>query len=849
MSSTETHSCEFGPFRLDTAERILLRDGCPVPLAPKDYEILLVLVQRSPHIVEKEELMTKVWPDTCVEESNLPLHVFRLRKLLGKDESGHPYIETVPRRGYRFAAKVKRRHLSNLPVPPTPLIGREGEVSALKSLFAQEAVRLVTLIGSGGIGKTHLGIQVAADLIDDFADGVFFVSLASLSDPGPVVSTIAQTLDVREAGGSSLTGSLKQYLRDKRMLLVVDNFEHVVAAAPKIAELLAACPSLKILATSRAPLHVRAEHEFSVPPLALPKPNLQLSIESLSQHASVALFVEQARAVKSDFALTEENASVVAEICRRLDGLPLAIELAAARMKLLTPRSMLAQLEESRLKLLTGGARDLPARQRTMRDAIAWSYDLLSGGEQQLFRRLAVFVGGLTLGAAGAVCDATGDSKSDVLDELESLVDASLVQKEPAEGESRFRVLETIREYALESLAMSGEAEARRRAHAAFFLALAERAEPELTGAGQVGWLERLEQEHGNLRAALQWSKESREVEVGLRLGGALNNFWQMRGHLSEGRGWLQRLLELEESRSVAVAVRAKALYAQGNLAYCHGDYEQSAALLTESLGIQREIGDKRGTASSLDILGEIAYCRGDYELAARLHTESLELRRELNDKWGIAATLNNLGNAALEQGDYERALRLVTEGLTRHQALSDKRGIAVSLIILGGVAYRQGDHAGAAAKFAESLAIRRETGDKWGIATALNNLSAMAYCQGNYQQAAGFLAEGLELRQKLGDKRGLATSLTVLGAVAVGEGDYEQAVRLLRVAEALRESIGAPLPPSYHSQYERIMGASRAALREEAHAAAWARGQPVTVEQAVTYALGLVVSHADVEV
>ncbi len=685
----------------------------------------------------------------------------------------------------------------NLSVQLTSLLGREGEVAAVEKLLRQEDVRLLTLTGPGGTGKTRLGLQVASNLLGSFKDGVFFIALSTISDPGLVVSTIAQTLGIKEAGGVSLLQSLKQYLQDKQMLLLLDNFEQLLAAAPAAADLLTASPRLKVLVTSRAVLHVQGEQEFPVPSLALPDLKHLPPVENLAQYGAVALFVRRARAAKPSFTITNENAHAVAEICTRLDGLPLAIELAAARIKLLSPQAMLARLE-NRFKLLTGGAQDLPSRQQTMRGAIAWGYDLLAEDEKRLFRQLSVFVGGCTLEAVEAVCGGEGDLEIDVLSGVESLLDKSMLrQKEQADGEPRFTMLETIREYGLECLKEGGETETLRR-HAGFFLTLAEEAEPELTGSRQVELLGQLETEHDNLRAALQWMGASGEIELGLRLAGALWRFWDVHGYLSEGRKWLEGFLARAQSGSIPASVRAKATNGAGVLAGTQGDFERQDVILQESLALYRELGDKLGVAQSLNNLGSIAYSRGDWERAAALYMESLSLRRELGDKWGIANSLNNLGGVAYSQGDYERA----------------------------------------AALYAESLELRRELGDRRGIGMSLNNLGEVAQQQGDYERAAALYIESLDLRRELGDKLFIASSLSNLGEVACDQGDCERAAHLFGAAEALRETIGSPLPLAKRHEYERRVAAACDALGRESFAAAWAEGRAMTLKQAIAYAL-----------
>jgi predicted ATPase/class 3 adenylate cyclase/uncharacterized protein HemY len=771
---------------------------------------------------------------------------------------------------------------NNLAMQPTALVGREQDVAAVQEMLARDDVRLVTLTGPGGTGKTRLALQVGAELIDGFEDGVYFVALDFVFDPHLVAPTIAQTVGVREGEGAALVETLKEYLRTKHILLLLDNFEQIVAAAPLVADLLSACPRLKIVATSRTVLRLRGEHEYPVPPLVLPDPKHLPPAERLSQYAAVALFVERALAVKPDFAITNENAAAVAEICARLDGLPLAIELAAARIKLFPPPAMLARLQ-SRLSLLTGGGRELSSRQRTLRGAIDWGYNLLSAPEQNLFRRLAVFVGGCTLEAAAAVCDADGDLGIDILDGVASLVDNSLLRQAgmgEQTGEPRFLMLETLREYGLECLTAGGEAADIRRHHAEHFLRLAEEAEPRLIGAEQAVWLDRLETEHGNLREALEWSKTAADdVETGLRLAGALSRFWWVRGHLSEGRRWLETMLA--GGGTAPAAVRAKALHAAANLALPHGDYERATALYEEALALRRELRDTRGIALSLYNLGNIAKDHGDYARASSLYQESLGLRRELGDPLEIAASLQNLGDIARYEGDYERATTLLEEALALRRTLRDKMGTAAALSNLGQVAQDRGDYAQASALLEESLALFRELGTKLGVATSLQSLGDVARHQGDYAQASTLLEESLALfrelgtkfgialvlaslgvvsryqgkyaratallkdsltlRQELEDERGIVDCLEALGMIASAEGQPSRAVRLFGAAEALREAIHVPLPTSERVNYVRSLAATRAVLGSQEFAVALAEGRAMVLDQSLAYALDLV--------
>jgi predicted ATPase/serine/threonine protein kinase len=604
----------------------------------------------------------------------------------------------------RFSEKLSKEvetRLTNLPVQRTGFVGREKEVAAAKELLLRQDVRLVTVTGPGGIGKTRLAVQVASGLVELFPGGTHFVSLSSISDPGLIASVIVQTLGIREAGGRSPLEILKENLQDSRrapMLLLLDNFEHLIQAAPTMAQLLAMGPNLKIMVTSRAALHVYGEHEFPVPPLALPDSRSMPPVELL-QYPAVALFVQRAVAVKPDFEVNRENASAVTEICSRLDGLPLAIELAAARVKVLSPSSMRTRLA-ARLQLLTGGARDLPQRQQTLRAAMDWSYDLLSAAEQKLFRRLSVFVGGCNLEGVEAVCDTKRDLDLDLLDGMASMVDKSLVQQiEQGKGESRFVMLETIREYALEKLKASGEEALTKRAHAAYCLVLAEEEATEQSGAEGAEWLERFALEHDNFRAGLEWLTETGDAEWGLRLGAALFRFWEMREYLAEGRDRLGKLLKLAGAVAPTKA-RARALFAAGVLAGEQGDYAAADALIKENLDIARQLRDTQGVAVSLNALAVLARDRGDLAVARSLFEESLVLWRELDDSQAVARSLSNLANVVKLQGDYARSRSLYAECLSIFKGLGDRTGVAWSMNYQGDVARDQGDSAAARALY-----------------------------------------------------------------------------------------------------------------------------------------------------
>jgi predicted ATPase/class 3 adenylate cyclase/DNA-binding CsgD family transcriptional regulator len=774
---------------------------------------------------------------------------------------------------------------NNLPVQPTPLVGREHEVAAIADLVCREDVRLVTLTGPGGTGKTRLALQVAADLSDRFAGGVFFVNLSAVSNPALVVPTTAETLAIREGSGQSAQERLVEELRQRHVLLLLDNFEQVVSAAEQVAALLAACPNVKILVTSREVLHVRAEHEFLVPPLDVPDPDHLPKPEVLAHDGAVALFLQRAQAVQPDFHLTDANVRPVAALCARLDGLPLAIELAAARMKLFSPQALLTRLDQG-FAVLTSAMRDAPARQQTLRNTVAWSYDLLDEKEQQLFRRLSVFVGGSGLSAIEAVCPLSGSDSGHVVDVVTSLVDKSLLQpveQHPGE-EPRFAMLETIRAYGLERLGVLGELEAVREADAAYFLRRAEEAVQGMAGPQQADLLEHLEQEHDNLRAALQWFLDQAEEGQAegkaraLRLGGALYAFWFVRAHFSEGLDFLERALAC--TGDVAAPVQARALYVAAQLHDTLGARDRAEALCKESLALFQELGDTSGVASCLHLLADIAWGRWNLEVARALAEESLMLVREVGDKRSVAYLLYHLGGLAVEQGEYARGRDLLTESLTINRELGDTRMIAVALIKLA-LSYRlsEGDLGQAHTLLDESLALSREVGDQLSIATCLQLSGMLALDAGDAASARLLNEQALALFQEMKQQDGIALSLCALAAAATAEGDYARAqslyaeclgvtrvsgagdrwtigpgleglaavvaaqgsyawaAHLWGAAEALREALGVPLPLVERASYARAVAAARAQLGERAFAAAWAKGRTMSPEQALAAA------------
>ena len=722
---------------------------------------------------------------------------------------------------------------TNLPVPRTAFIGRDDETATLRQLLGRHDVRLVTLTGPGGIGKTRLALQVAGEVGQQFPSGVSFVSLSVVREPGLIASTIAQVVGVRETGNQSALESLKDCLGglEQPMLLLLDNFEHLVSAAPDISDLLSVGPKLKIMVTSQSPLHVYGEHEFPVPPLVVPDPKSLPPLNALARLPAIALFMERARAVKHDFALTNENALAVAAVCARLDGLPLAIELAAARIKLLSPSAMLARLE-SCLNLLTGGARDLPTRQQTLRGTVDWSYGLLNREEQTLFRRISVFLGGCTLEAVEAVCDTAGDLGTDVLDGMASMVDKSLAQQvEDAAGETRFIMLSTIREYALERLTASDDVAATRRSHAAYYLVLAE--EGALEAAAHPEWLDRFEIEHDNFRAALEHLIKTGDADWALRLGTALFHFWETREYLTEGRGRIAKLLALEGA-AARPKLRSRLLFCAAVLAGEQGDYNSAHQLFEESLETCLELNDNRGVAVALNALAVNARDRGDLPTASLLFERCVAIWRDAGDPADVARALSNLANVTKLQGEPARSSALYDECLTMFRQVGDVAGIAWTLNYQGDVARESNDLTAARSFYEQSLAAFSLSRDGWGIASALSDLAGLSWDQGDNDEARRLYGESIQMFQNLGHKRGIARVLECLAANAAAQSDAVQSLHFAGAAAALRDRLGTPLTPAEKQKLEKVLEFARRTLGNAAGLTAWMVGWALPVEQAI---------------
>ena len=840
---------QFGEFTLDLVRGCVFRSGEEIKLRPKVFETLKYLVEHPGRLIGKQELMQAVWPDAFVTDDSLVQCTLELRRAL--DDRRQQLLKTVPRRGYLFTADVIQRSTEpehvpvtnpfdssdgrdlsstkgggkrhGLPIPRTSLVGREQQVAEATALLLREDVRLLSLTGPGGAGKTRLGVAVAASMADRFTAGVQFVSLSAITNPELVPTALADALKIKQIANRSVPQLIGDQLQNSGpFLLLLDNFEQVLPAATVVAETLEACPSLKILVTSRSSLRIYGEQEFPVTPLA--------------QNSAVELFVQRATAVWPDFAITQENTAVVQEICLRLDGLPLAIELAAARIKVLSPSAILDRLQ-SRLQLLTGGALDLPERQQTLRKTIDWSHGLLNEAEQKLFRRFAAFVGGCTLEAAEAVCNTRRDLGIDLFDRLSSLMDKNLVQRlDRAQSEPRFAMLETIREYAFERLADSGELPAARRAHAAYCLVLAEEGNPDLNPVDRARWLRQCDVEIDNFRFALDWLFHTNDLDWSLRLCAALFRFWDMREHLTEGRARLETVLRLAGAERTEE--RARLSIFLGALTSAQGDYPAAERFLEQSLYLYEELGDQSGIAASLNAVAITARDRGDYQSAQSNFERSLACWRMLADRLAIARCLHNLANVVKVRGDYPHARWALREATEIFEELGDRNGAAWSINQQGDIARAEGEMAGARALYQRALLAFRETGDPWGSARSLTDLGSIDGEQGDYSAAHAAYREALEIFAGLGHRRGMARALEGSACLSVAQGHAARALTLVAAAANLRRQISAPLPQAEQFKLDRRLLYAWKSLTETEGKDAWAAGSAMSLEEAVQYSL-----------
>jgi predicted ATPase/class 3 adenylate cyclase len=756
---------------------------------------------------------------------------------------------------FTFAERVYQLDVAGLPVTFPPLrtlevgnrlpgqhrslIGRERELASSRRLLLDPSIRLLTLTGAGGTGKTRLAVAVAESVHDAFDDGICFVPLAPITDPSLVASSIAQALGVRDVSSRPPRDVLVDVLGGREQLLVLDNFEQVLDAAPLIADILGACPRLRVLATSREPLHLTGERELSVPPLDLPPASVQ-SAHQIYELAAPKLFVERAAEAKRDFVATDADAPIIGEICRRLDGLPLAIELAAARIRFLSPSALLARLDR-RLAVLTGGPRDLPARQQTLRATIAWSYDLLDERDRIVFRRASVFVDGWTLEAAEAICGPEGDPMS-TIDALSSLVDKSLIRRdELPDGESRFNMFETIRELASEHLEAAGELGAIRKRHAVFFLALAEQAEPHLAlDPSQIDWIDRLDGEVANLNAVFEWSQSGADddrAEIGLRLSAALCQYWAVRSGAAEARARIDAIERLATT-GLPSRPQAKALHGASMLARELSDYATAERLLQFSLAIARHLGETRQIADCLNGLGWLAVLRGKSSEARTLFEESLALFQRLADAAWKARVLNRLGYVSFMEGDFARAMALAGEGATISRVIGDLRALADALVYQGLAQQYNGDLDQARRRYEECLPIARRYGDRHLIAMTLNMLGQLAVAQGAHDEARQRLREVLVLASEVGNVRRLSFTLSAVATLAKQRGALELAVRLDAAATAAAESVGTARARPARQVTEAEIAVARAALGEPAATEAAEAGRRMSIDQAVDEAM-----------
>jgi predicted ATPase/DNA-binding winged helix-turn-helix (wHTH) protein len=856
MNSIQRRVYRFGPFTLDLERVMLSRDEQPLRLAHKAIEVLGVLVQNRGQVVEKDYLMERVWPDQFVSESSITQHIYVLRKTLG--DAGDEYIVTISGRGYKFVAAVSEdpmsgipdsgvhqhpvigeseqssegslatgrrassegtgplesaqgqslasqgetgarsaeRRRTNLPAEPTRLVGRDRDVRAIKELLRQDSVRILTLTGAPGSGKTRLAIRVASDLADEYHDGVHFVGLAHLSDPALIIPTLGQVLGVGEDGKRTIAECVRAHLEDKNTMLVLDNFEHLITGELAVLELVESCPGLKILVTSRIVLNLRVEQEYQVQPLDVRWPGKQDSLDLIATCASVALFVERARAVKSEFSLTTSNAATIAELCAQLDGLPLAIELAAPRLRFLTAEALLGRLGK-RLGLLSGGPRDLPVRQQNLRNMIQWSYDLLTGDERILFRRLGVFVGGFTLEAAETVCGAVAGERIDVIGLLSSLIDKNMVQSGPIDrgARQRYGILETIREFALEELSRSSEMPNLRRQHADFFCRVAEEAEPMLVGPKLLSTLDLLASEIGNLRAVIEWSVAGGSAEVGMRIMCATKRFWRMRASITEGRARVEGLLGFRngvQPRVIAHALRTAAFFIRHQ-----GQLDRANQYTKEALSISRGSGDHRGEAEALKDSAAVHVFQQEFDQALPCLKQSYELFSQVGAKGRMALVLNDLGAVCFHLGRFDEANSY----------------------------------------YIRSVDLSEDLQDEWGLAFTLQNQGVLLVKTREFEQAMQLLGKSMQLAQRVGDSLVISTCLETVAELLYESKDFERMICLLGAADALRNACGYTVPAFDKPKHEKMVSMAKTHLNAGRYESAWQQGKSMSAAESMAYA------------
>lgn len=857
MEILTAQTFSFGDFHLDASKRLLLKHGETVPLNSKTFDLLLALLENHGQVLSKDELLEKVWAGQFVEENNLTVHISALRKIFGEKKGEHRFIVTVPGRGYSFVAEIRQSNLEKSSVETSLqksdsaiseennfqftdsrnyenselLIGRKYEIAELKNLLSSDKCRLVTLTGAGGSGKTRLARTIAGDLSADFTDGVFFVELASINNPELVVSVIANALGLKEAGEKSLVEVLINYLSERRILVVLDNFEQIISAAPILQKLINSTAFLKILVTSRAALHLNIERELIVAPLDVPPLDSFINEEILEKYAAVELFVRRARSVRKNFLLNAENAAVISAICQRLDGLPLAVELAAARIRLLSLQSILDRLENS-LNLLSSGAKSLPERQQTMRGAIRWSYDLLDENEKILFRHLSVFSGGFTVEAAESVVlkndleirqNGTTERKSaelqlqneaaenqiaafshlpssriNVLDLLTSLVDNNLlIIKDRENGDVRLQMLEVVREFALECLQSKGEDELLKKNHAEYFLNFAEEMNPYLNLTESAVRCNRLEDDHVNLRAALGFLAEN-EIGKAAQMAAAMWLFWYYHNHFTEGRRLLSFILkQIDTDTDISAVVRFRLFRASAGFAQLQGDYEAAQEMYEECIVIARADKHLPHLALALGGLGTTFYSKSDFDAAQGLIEEGLAIHRELNNKTGIAAALNFLGNLFRAKGETPAARPF----------------------------------------FEEALQLSRENGNKDAISSDLSNLGKIAVENKDSEAALKYLTEAMKMAEELGNKIMIAHCLDGFAALAAVNENYEQSAKIAGAVESLRKEIGSANEPAEEVFRNNYLTKVRAVFDAEYFNNAYKKGQILDLSEAVALA------------